>query len=65
MSIDLIDGIVFASFAIVVLAVVMRRRAGVGVIDRSSLPENIVKGVIVVVGIGLIATIMLLRYRRD
>ena len=72
MSIDIIDGIVFVSFVGIVLAVIERRRAIVGLVKTantalgkwSRLLENIAKCVVVVFGIIFIIAIVLRLYWR-
>ena len=72
MSLDIIDGILFVSFVIIVLAVIERRRADVRLAETaksalgkwSRLLENIAKCVVVVIGIIFIVAIVLLLYRR-
>ena len=72
MSLDILDGVLFVSFVIVVLAVIERRRANGGSVEtaksalgkRSRLFENIAKCFVVVFGIIFIVAIMLLLYWR-
>jgi hypothetical protein len=72
MSIDVIDGILFVGFVIIVLAVIERRRAGVGSVETaksalgkwSRLLENIAKCVVVALGIIFLVAVALLLYRR-
>ena len=72
MSVDVIDGILFVGFAVIVLAVIERRRAGVGVVEStksalgkwSRLLENIAKCVVVALGIIFLVAVVLLLYRR-
>ena len=72
MSPDIIDGILSVSFVIIVLAVVERRRAAVGVVETaksasgkwSRLLENIAKCVVVTLGIIFIVAIVVRLYWR-
>ena len=72
MNPDIIDGTLVVCFVIIVLAVIERRRAGVGSAETaksalgkwSRLLENIAKCVVVVFGIIFIVGIVLLLYRR-
>jgi hypothetical protein len=72
MSLDIVDGVLAVGFVIIVLAVIERRRAGVGSVETSKsalgkwsrLLENIAKSVVVVLGIFFIVAIVLLLFRR-
>jgi hypothetical protein len=72
MSVDVIDGILFVGFVVIVLAVIERRRAGVGVVEsaKSALGrwarsmENMAKCVVVALGIIFLVAVALLLYRR-
>ena len=72
MSLDIIDGVLFVSFVIIVLAVIERRRANVGLVETaksalgkwSRLLEKIAKCVVVMFGIIFIVAIVLLLYWR-
>ena len=71
MSLDIMDGVLFVSFVIIVLAVVERRRADVGSVETaksalgkwSRLLENIAKCVVVTFGIIFIVAVVLLYWR--
>src|SRR5262245_38716814 len=72
MRLDILDGILFVSLVIIVLAVIERRRANVGSVETaksrlgkwSRLLENIAKCVVVTFGIIFLVAIVLLLYRR-
>ena len=72
MNLDILDAILCVSFVIIVLAVIERRRADVGLVEPaksalgkwSRLLENIAKCVVVVFGIIFIVGVVLLLYRR-
>ena len=72
MRLDILDGILFVSLVIIVLAVIERRRANVGSVETakstlgkwSKLLENIAKCVVVTFGIIFLVAIVLLLYRR-
>ena len=72
MSLDIVDGILTVGVVIIVLAVIERRRTGVGSVETaksalgkwSRLLENIAKCVVVVFGIIFIVGIVLLLYWR-
>ena len=72
MGLDIIDGILSVSLVIIVLAVIERRRAGVGSVETaksalgrwSRLSENIAKCVVVAFGMIFIVAVVLLLYRR-
>ena len=72
MRLDILDGILFVSLVIIVLAVIERRRANVRSVETaksrlgkwSRLLENIAKCVVVTFGIILLVAIMLRLYWR-
>jgi hypothetical protein len=72
MRLDILDGILFVSLVIIVLAVIKRRRANVGSVETakstlgkwSKLLENIAKCVVVTFGIVFLVAVVLLLYRR-